>query len=248
MAGMGTARSLRDFAARRRLWRSAAAERRHRLGRWTERWRFRRLALDQWPPRSRALCVDPLVSFVGVDPLSGAVPPTSVFEEVSGPPEVDPLFVRQQDWRVIFRGTWRHTGEHITVRAARTVGLVVRCMVHATQEIGAMSLAARLKLCVSVGCRASVIRRMAHHEGRICRVFSERSEKRPRQQESRRLLRSGTDERPCAAPAEEEVRVLLPAAEGLSSSDREETQPQMRARVGKGMAVDRAGCSRASRL
>lgn len=73
-------------------------------------------------------------SFVGVDPMNETVPPASVFEEVSGFPEVDPRFARQQDWHVVLRGTWRHSGEHITLREARTVGLVFRRIARNTGE------------------------------------------------------------------------------------------------------------------
>ncbi len=123
------------------------------LGRWQERWRFRRLAPEEWKPRSRASGWDP---FRDASTVRG-----TFFEEddldqyISNEdfPEVPSSLLRPSRWQTVSMGRWRDTSESITIKEGRALVLAMRRMTRSQQFRGLrhVVLLDNLALCFAVG-------------------------------------------------------------------------------------------------
>eukprot|EP00435_Cladocopium_sp_Y103_P076203 s26_g81.t1 len=95
-------------------------------GRWSERWRFKRLPADQWKPRQRCEGRDVLTD---VRTVVGSFEEESVEDVYVGNddfPEVPDSLMDPQRWHTVKMGRWAHLGEHITLKEARSLLIAVR--------------------------------------------------------------------------------------------------------------------------
>eukprot|EP00435_Cladocopium_sp_Y103_P055837 s653_g18.t1 len=86
------------------------------VGRWQERWRFRRLAPSEWKPRERTVKRDPFS-----DPLTsrgnlGNLDESDMYTVNEGFPEVPLWLLDEREWVTVSMGKWKHTSEHITLK------------------------------------------------------------------------------------------------------------------------------------
>ncbi|CAK0842121.1 unnamed protein product [Prorocentrum cordatum] len=87
------------------------------LGKWHEKWRFKRLQPEEWAPRRRAL-----------DDFPGITDPATVlannvidgWAEVAGFPEAPRHVLHKEGWRVIYKGPYRYV-EHIGLKEVRAM-------------------------------------------------------------------------------------------------------------------------------
>jgi hypothetical protein len=123
------------------------------LGKWQERWRFRRLAPEEWKPRQRSSGWDPLGdvrtakgSLAEFDDLDNYIE-NEVF------PEVPLELMIPEKWKTVSMGKWKHGHEHITLKEGRSLVLAVRRMTRASQQRGLkhVVLLDNLSLCFAVG-------------------------------------------------------------------------------------------------
>ncbi|CAE7265927.1 AMY1.1 [Symbiodinium sp. CCMP2592] len=103
------------------------------IGRWNERWRFRRLPPEEWQPRQRAAGLDPFrdlntVFVEGDDPEQLEYTPNESF------PEVPHSLMDRDTWHTVLMGRWGETGEHITLKEGRALVLAVRRMARSTHS------------------------------------------------------------------------------------------------------------------
>eukprot|EP00438_Fugacium_kawagutii_P008128 Skav234369 [mRNA] locus=scaffold2071:40230:43653:+ [translate_table: standard] len=103
------------------------------LGRWSERWRYRRLAPDEWAPRRGAMGLDPLVDAETVLGCGDPHIDGNDFVLDDDFPEVPVDVVRPSDWSTVLMGKWR-SGEHITLKEGRAVVLCLRRMVRSSRH------------------------------------------------------------------------------------------------------------------
>ncbi|CAK0837412.1 unnamed protein product [Prorocentrum cordatum] len=88
------------------------------IGRWNERWRFRRLQPSEWAPRARALGeFDAVVDPRTVDP-DGSVPADRRWIEREGFPEVPFEVCQKGHWKTVYAGRFRYC-EYIGVLEGR---------------------------------------------------------------------------------------------------------------------------------
>ena len=108
-----------------------------KLGKWQERWRFRRLAPSEWKPRERA--------FRGLDPFSDirtVVGSTQFCDELDNYttnetfPEIPLSWLDPEHWKTVGLGKWKHTKEHITLKEGRALLLAVRRLSRAQKHRG----------------------------------------------------------------------------------------------------------------
>ena len=96
------------------------------LGRWQERWRFRRLPPSEWKPRERWEGRDPFS-----DPLTvtgGLAESDDLDNYVSNGdfPEVPSSFMSPSCWSTVKMGRWGNTSEHITLKEGRALVIATR--------------------------------------------------------------------------------------------------------------------------
>ena len=105
------------------------------LGRWNERWRFKRLGPEEWAPRRRALGRDPLVegiTVVGDDGEYDSIEQVGLNEDF---PEVPLDVVDSSHWRTVLMGKWRQK-EAITVNEGRALVLCLRRLCRSSRSRG----------------------------------------------------------------------------------------------------------------
>ena len=105
------------------------------LGRWNERWRFKRLGPEEWAPRRRALGRDPLVegiTVVGDDVEYDSIEQVGLNEDF---PEVPLDVVDSSHWRTVLMGKWRQK-EAITVNEGRALVLCLRRLCRSSRSRG----------------------------------------------------------------------------------------------------------------
>ena len=100
------------------------------LGRWNERWRFKRLGPEEWAPRRRALGRDPLVE--GITVVGGDSIEQGLNEDF---PEVPLDVVDSSHWRTVLMGKWRQK-EAITVNEGRALVLCLRRLCRSSRSRG----------------------------------------------------------------------------------------------------------------
>ena len=105
------------------------------LGRWNERWRFKRLGPEEWAPRRRALGCDPFVdgiTVVGDDGEYDSIEQVGLNEDF---PEVPLDVVDSSHWRTVLMGKWQQK-EAITVKEGRALVLCLRRLCRSSRSRG----------------------------------------------------------------------------------------------------------------
>ena len=104
------------------------------LGRWNERWRFKRLPPSEWAPRRRAMGLDPFSDpFTVVQAES--VEQVETFEHNSCFPEVPPKLLNPSSWRTVLMGKWKGE-ESITIKEGRALVLCLRRLARSSHSRG----------------------------------------------------------------------------------------------------------------
>ena len=95
------------------------------VGKWSERWRFRRLPPEEWQPRRRATGLNPF-SDISTGGASGET--SDPLEYVSNElfPEVPFSLMEPEAWHTVLMGRWRVASEHITLKEGRALVLAAR--------------------------------------------------------------------------------------------------------------------------
>ena len=123
------------------------------IGKWHERWRYRRLDPSEWQPRQRALsrCVftDPLTVKGTLDFQDDCLQ----YKENVDFPEVDHSLLNPADWGTVGMGMWKHKEEHITMKEARCLLIAVRRLSRAQRHRRKrhLVLVDNLSLCFALG-------------------------------------------------------------------------------------------------
>lgn len=103
------------------------------LGRWNERWRFRRLPPEEWAPRRRAMGLDPIADVETVLGDEDPLPEGQDYVIDDDFPEVPLEVVDPSQWKTSLMGKWR-TGEHITLKEGRALVLCLRRLVRSSRH------------------------------------------------------------------------------------------------------------------
>ena len=106
------------------------------IGRWHEKWRFKRLKPEHWNPRRRAGGLDVLgdpSSVLGVDEEERLLDQYVVDKDF---PEVNPNFLDPNGWQTKLMGKWNNTTEHITIKEGRALVLAFRRLCRAGHSRG----------------------------------------------------------------------------------------------------------------
>lgn len=96
------------------------------IGRWQERWRYKRLDPSKWKPRERIAGLDALKDF---DTARAGVYAPDIYEKYEVDedfPEVPLKHLVPSQWNTTLMGRWRDTSEHITLKEGRALVLAVR--------------------------------------------------------------------------------------------------------------------------
>ena len=128
------------------------------LGRWHEKWRFKRLPPEDWNPRRRALGIDVIsdpVSVVGVSEEDRLVEQYVVDDTF---PEVSHHFLHPSKWETKLMGKWNNTREHITVKEGRALVLAFRRLTRSSNSRGKR----HLFLCDNLSLAFAVNKGRAH--------------------------------------------------------------------------------------
>ena len=129
------------------------------IGRWQERWRYKRLPPEDWAPRRRALGVDVFGSFdsvLGVNPMEQQ---DWDWVEDKNFPEVPRTVLHPQFWKTKKMGKWGNTAEHITIKEGRALVIAVRRLTRASKNRGKR----HLFLCDNLGLVLAVNKGRAHN-------------------------------------------------------------------------------------
>ena len=123
------------------------------LGRWQERWRFRRLSPAEWQPRKRAAGLDPFRDMGTVRGTLDEVDDLDQYTANESFPEIPAGIMNPSLWRTVSMGKWEHTREHITLKEGRALVLAVRRLTRAKHQRGLKHVVIldNLALCFSVG-------------------------------------------------------------------------------------------------
>ena len=93
------------------------------LGRWNERWRYKRLPVSEWRPRDRALGVNPMVDVESARRPEGIEEQSHFYSENEDFEEVPFALMNPKSWRTSKIGLWP---PHKGFRAAREAGMHAR--------------------------------------------------------------------------------------------------------------------------
>eukprot|EP00438_Fugacium_kawagutii_P002485 Skav209078 [mRNA] locus=scaffold207:207591:211020:- [translate_table: standard] len=122
-----------------------------RIGAWSERFRFKRLPVEEWAPRKRALPKDVFgdVSAVLGDPGSGIY---DDFVENRDFPEVTGALLHEERWHTVKMGKWADKGDSITIKEGRALVIALRRLARSSQRRNKnhVILLDNLALCFSV--------------------------------------------------------------------------------------------------
>ena len=104
------------------------------MGRWHERWRYKRLDVADWKPRERAFARNVFsdLQTVGLPFDPGDDYDNYVMDEEF--PEIPFSVLKPSFWTTVGLGKWGDTSEHITIKEARAVLLAVRRLSRASRH------------------------------------------------------------------------------------------------------------------
>lgn len=124
-----------------------------KIGRWHERWRYKRTPVEQWQPRERALGWDPLKHLNTARGDPDAFEWGDTFSRNEDFEEVPHEILHPTDWELALNGQWKHTQEHITLKEARCLCLAVRRLCRTSKHRGKrhLILVDNLALAFSMG-------------------------------------------------------------------------------------------------
>ena len=122
------------------------------IGKWQERWRFRRLDPSEWKPRERAVGGNP---FTDAHTVKGSLDMVDELDQYTvnvGFPEVPQSFLDKDCWSTVSMGRWKHHTEHITLKEGRALVLALRRLSRAQRHRGRRHLVLldNMALCFAV--------------------------------------------------------------------------------------------------
>lgn len=103
------------------------------IGRWNERWRYKRLEPEHWLPRQRALGLDPFGDYRTVLGYDDDGYDDHYVVENDEFPEVPSSIMHGDRWRTVLMGKWDDTSEHITIKEGRAL---VLCLKRLCRSVG----------------------------------------------------------------------------------------------------------------
>ena len=105
-------------------------------GRWSERWRFKRLPADQWKPRQRSEGWDVLSDVRTI--FGGLDGDENKDEYVANNlfPEIPDQLMQPSLWKTVKMGKWKYSAEHITLKEARSLLIAVRRLSRSSEHRG----------------------------------------------------------------------------------------------------------------
>ena len=104
------------------------------IGKWQERWRFRRLDPSEWKPRGRALGLDPFRDIRTVVGTKSDLDDLDNYVANNDFPEVPHCILNPSHWKTVSMGKWKHSNEHITLKEARALHMAVRRLSRASHH------------------------------------------------------------------------------------------------------------------
>ena len=124
-----------------------------RIGAWQERWRYKRSPIEQWRPRERALRLDPFHDIATARVGEGLCEEGDRYTRNEEFEEIPHHILQPEDWKVSLSGKWKHTSEHITLKEARALTILVRRLSRASKfrNKRILILVDNLALALSVG-------------------------------------------------------------------------------------------------
>ena len=103
------------------------------MGRWNERWRYKRLEPEHWLPRQRALGLDPFSDINTVRGWDYDDYDDQYIVENDDFPEVPSSIMAGDRWKTVLMGKWDNTSEHITIKEGRAL---VLCLKRLCRSVG----------------------------------------------------------------------------------------------------------------
>ena len=140
------------------------------LGRWNERWRFKRLPVSEWHPRDRALGLSSIFDIETAKRPGLILEQSHEYMEDESSEEVPYGIMDPGAWQTAKIGLWIDTSEHITLKEGRAFVLSLRRLSRDKNQRGRRccmlvdNLA--LAMCISKG------RAHNYHMLRVCQQYS----------------------------------------------------------------------------
>lgn len=106
------------------------------IGRWQERWRFRRLPPSEWAPRRRAMGADVVGDVATVTGNAPFHDESDLYVHNESFPEVPSGLMNPHLWRTKKMGKWSNKAEHITLKEGRALVIAVRRIARASKNRG----------------------------------------------------------------------------------------------------------------
>ena len=103
------------------------------MGRWCERWRYRRLPPEDWAPRRRALARDPLSDPFTVLGWQEGDEESQQFVENDDFPEIPLGYLAPEKWRTALMGKW-DSQESITIKEGRALIICLRRLLRSSRN------------------------------------------------------------------------------------------------------------------
>ena len=106
------------------------------IGQWQERWRFKRLPVEEWCPRRRALGQNVFSDVSTAGFVSDVVQQSEQYISNNDFPEVPHNILQPDEWSTVCMGKWKHIDEAITIKEGRALVLALRRLARAQWSRG----------------------------------------------------------------------------------------------------------------
>ena len=106
------------------------------IGQWQERWRFKRLPVEEWCPRRRALGQNVFLDVSTAGFVSEVVQQSEQYISNNDFPEVPHNILQPDEWSTACMGKWKHIDEAITIKEGRALVLALRRLARAQWSRG----------------------------------------------------------------------------------------------------------------
>ena len=106
------------------------------IGQWQERWRFKRLPVEEWCPRRRALGQNVFLDVSTAGFVSEVVQQSEQYISNNDFPEVPHNILQPDEWSTVCMGKWKHVDEAITIKEGRALVLALRRLARAQWSRG----------------------------------------------------------------------------------------------------------------
>ena len=140
------------------------------LGRWNERWRFKRLPVSEWRPRDRALGLSSIFDIETAKRPGLILEQSHEYMEDESCEEVPYGIMDPGAWKTAKIGLWIDTSEHITLKEGRAFVLSLRWLSRDKNQRGRRCCVLvdnlALAMCISKG------RAHNYHMLRVCQQYS----------------------------------------------------------------------------